>query len=268
MRRCDAYPSPTARPPGPGGLPRCAAVLLAVAVAAALPPDEASAQDWFVLAGPERKPATEAGDGGCSGIDCAAGRNSPLRPRRDLAGASLFEPGIGGAAPPALGFEVVVEPGAGFVLEGRASPDGAGDPGSDAARRSSLTELISPYVDLPAIGGSPARSVSPFIGGGLGAVRMRSGKTRMSFPKIGNTVPGEGRVGRAWTVTAGVAVPVGSRSTLEFAWRYTDVSEVKTGRGSGQVEWRGRGRSIPLHPAPSSDELRSHGLRLSLRYGF
>ena len=269
MRNCIASPSPKAPSRGLPGLPRYAAVLLAIAAAAPQLADRASAQDWFALAGPERTPAAEAGDARCSGIGCAvAGRTSPLRPRADPTGASLFEPGIGGDDPPALRFEVVVEPGAGFVLEGRAISDGAGNREAGAARRSALSELIGPYVALPMMGKSRTRSVGPFIGGGLGAVRMRSGKTRMSFPKIGNTVPGEGRVGRAWTLTAGVAVPVGSRSTVELAWRYTDVSEVKTGRGSGQVEWRGGGRSVPLHPAPSSDELRSHGLRLSLRYGF
>ena len=81
-------------------------------------------------------------------------------------------------------------------------------------------------------------------------------------------VPGASKVGTAWMVTAGVAATLGRRTTVELSWRYNYAEEAKTGRGSGRVEWRERGRPIPTNLAPTSAEARSHGIRLSLRYGF
>ena len=35
--------------------------------------------------------------------------------------------------------------------------------------------------------------------------------------------------------------------TLDLAWRYTDLAEVRTGRGSGRVVWRDANREpLPL----------------------
>ena len=300
MRDCIAFPSVTIAPSGSRGIVpagrgvrgcgepalrsppvrspwRYVAVAAAIAVAAFILPDRASAQDWFVLLGPgpERSPRADLEDRRCPGVsptasyDCAAGSDvAPVHPLTEFTIEPSIALGLTTDLSPDVSIEVVAEYGQGFALEGRASfnPAGGGEPGS--ALISSLSELLAPYVDLPAMGRYEAGSFSPFVGGGLGAVRMRTGETRMSFPKIGTPVPGEGRVGRAWTVTAGVEVAVSSRSRLQLSWRYVDLFSVQTGAGSGRVEWREHGPAIPLLPAPNSAELRSHGIRLSLRYGF
>ena len=67
-------------------------------------------------------------------------------------------------------------------------------------------------------------------------------------------------------VTAGAAVALGERVTVDLAWRYTDLGAVHTGRGAGRVIWRDGSRE-PL-PLDSRARLAGHGLRLSLRYGF
>ena len=253
-------------------------VLAAIAVAAFALADEASAQDLYVRggeAGLDRTSRTEMSDWGCSGstpvpsYDCAAGNEaSPLRPLRDFEIAPVFEPDTGSALAPEVGIERIPEYRPGFALAGRANVDDPGGRQPGSARRSPLSELLAPLADLPAIGGFETRYLSPFIGGGLGAVRMRTGDARMSFPKGGTIVPGEGRVGRAWTVTAGLAMAMGGQSTLELAWRYSDLGTVGTGQGSGRVEWRERSSGTTLNPAPTSVETRTHGFRLSLRYGF
>ncbi len=270
-------PHPPPHPPPVWSLRRSATVSAAVAVAALALAGEAAAQDLYVRggAGLDRASQTGISDWSCSGstpvpsYDCAAGNEaSPLRPLRDFEIAPVFELDTGSALVPEVRIERIPEYSPDFALEGRANVDDAGGRRPGSAQRSPLSELLAPLADLPAIGGFETGSLSPFIGGGLGAVRMRTGEARISFPKGGTIVPGEGRVGRAWTVTAGLAVTMGSRSTLELAWRYSDLGTVGTGQGSGRVEWRERGTGTTLNPAPTSVETRTHGFRLSLRYGF
>ncbi len=296
MRRCTAFPSvavapsvhggtaPAGHAPGPPPHPprvrtsrRSAIVSAAIAVAALALAGEASAQDLYVRggAGLDRTSQTEISDWSCSGgtpvpsYDCAAGNEaSPLRPLRDFEIAPVFEPDTGSALAPEVRNERIPEYRPDFALQGGANVNDAGGRRPGPAQHSPLSELLAPLTDLPSVGGLETVSLSPFIGGGLGAVRMRTGEARMSFPKGGTIVPGEGRVGRAWTVTAGLAVTMGSRSTLELAWRYSDLGTVGTGRGSGRVEWRERSSGTTLNPAPTSVETRTHGIRLSLRYGF
>ena len=70
-------------------------------------------------------------------------------------------------------------------------------------------------------------------------------------------------------VTAGVATALNESTTLELAWRYSDLGTAETGTGSGQVVWRDGSRDpLPLNLAPTEARLRSHGLRLSVRYLF
>ena len=136
------------------------------------------------------------------------------------------------------------------------------------ANRPSMSRLIAPSFDIPAIGAAGENVISPFVGGGLGAVRTGSGDAGTPFAEPGALPPGATKVGTAWMVTAGVAASLSPRMTLELAWRYNHLGGAKTGRGSGRVEWRDRGRSIPTNMAPTSAEAESHGVRLSLRYGF
>ena len=91
----------------------------------------------------------------------------------------------------------------------------------------------------------------------------------MTFPATTTTVPGGSRAGLAWMVTAGLAMPVGARAILDLAWRYTDLGKVRTDRWPGRVVWRDGSREPrPLDLAPTDARLRSHGVRLPLRYAF
>ena len=281
MQSCIAFPSVTMDPMHSGGMApgrrdtpafRLPAgvrslrrrALTAVAIAAFLAPCQAAAQDWFALLGPgPPQGGTGCGDGSAApSSGCpAASDDAPLGPLRDFLPPPDLALGVDSAATPDSRGESLPEYGPAAF-----DTTAADSPGS--ALRESLSELLSPYVDLPAMGRYEAGSFSPFVGGGLGAVRMRTGEARMSFPKDGSIVPGEGRVGRAWTVTAGLALTMGNRSTLQLSWRYVDLFSVNTGAGSGRVEWREHGPAMPLPNSPTSAELRSHWLRLSLHYGF
>ena len=73
---------------------------------------------------------------------------------------------------------------------------------------------------------------------GLGAARIETDETRMMFPATTTLVPGTRRTGFAWMVTAGIATALSKRTTLDIAWRYTDLGAAETDTGGGRVVWR------------------------------
>ena len=249
----------------PGPL-TCAAV---VAVAWLLP-FEAPGQHFYagVGYGLERAPTAEPAGEPCS--DARRASRDGCETGEDYAPFRLFEEltvALGGepVPEPAGASIVTIEGLAGerpeFALEDRADSSGPGN-------RRSLSRFIAPSFNISAIGNGGENVLSPFLGGGLGAVRTGSGETGTSFAEPGSMDPGATKIGSAWMVTAGVAATLDGRTTVELAWRYNHLGDAKTGRGSGRVEWRDRGRPIPTNLALTSAEAQSHGIRLSLRYGF
>ena len=64
-------------------------------------------------------------------------------------------------------------------------------------------------------------------------------------------------------------MPLKEDKTLDFAWRYSDLGEVRTGQGEGRVIWRDGSRDpLQLNLAQTRARLRTHGIRLSVRYAF
>ena len=220
--------------------------------------------------------ATTFTDRNCSSASPAAlygcGKGGDGAPYRSVGGfgtAAVLEVGLGYAAAPAVRLEALFEHRPRLAYEGRANFLEPGRRQSVAAKLSSLSGMLAAYVDLPVLGLPSLGPLGPFIGGGVGAVRTRIGQTRMTFPRTTTIVPGASRTGFAWMATAGVAATLGERTTLDLAWRYTDLGSVHTGRGEGRVVWRDDSREpLPLDLAPTRSKLRSHGLRLSLRYAF
>ena len=177
--------------------------------------------------------------------------------------------GVGHILTRATRVEVLVEYRPRFAFDGRANFLEPTRQQSVSADLSSLSGMLAAYVDLPELGVPRLGRFSPFLGGGAGAVRVEIGETRMAFPRTTTIVPGGRRVNLAWMLTAGVATSLSDDTTLELAWRYTDLGPVETGQGKGRVVWRDGSREpLPLKLAPTRAKLRSHGLRLSLRYGF
>ena len=129
--------------------------------------------------------------------------------------------------------------------------------------------MLAGFVDLAGLGLWGPGSLAPFVGTGIGAAHIRVGKTTMTFPATTTIVPGASRTGLAWMATAGFTVALDERVSLDLAWRYTDLGEVRTGLGAGRVVWRNGSREpLPLELAPTKARLAAHGVRLSLRYAF
>ena len=254
---------------------------LAAALAAAsmlMASGGAAAGDFYLRAaiGVDRPAETAFTDRDCANKSPAAlygcgrgGDGAPLRAVGEFGTAAALELGFGYAATRALRLEVAAEYRPRLAFEGRANFLEPGRRQSVAADLSSLSAMLAAYVDLPGLGVPRLGPFSPFVGAGVGAARTGIGETRMTFPRTTTIVPGAGRTGVAWMVTAGLSTALSERTTLDFAWRYTDLGEVRTGRGEGRVVWRDGSREpLLLDLAATRAKLRSHGLRLSLRYAF
>ena len=198
----------------------------------------------------------------------AGGDGAPYRSAGNFGTVPAVELGLGYATG-AVRFEALVEYRPDFTFEGRANflaPERRQDV---SAEMSSVSGMLAGFVDLAALGLPKPGRFAPFVGAGIGAAHTRTGKTMMTFPATTTIVPGGSRTGLAWMATAGVAVALDRRVSLELAWRYTDLGEVRTGRGAGRVVWRDASREpLPLDLAPTKANLASQGVRLALRYAF
>ncbi|MDE0409324.1 MAG: outer membrane beta-barrel protein [Alphaproteobacteria bacterium] len=226
--------------------------------------------------GLDRPGGTAFTDRDCSSASPAAlygcgrgGDGAPLRSVGDFAAAPTLELGLGYAASSALRLEVVAEYRPRLDFEGRANFLEPRRRQSVEVELSSLTAMLAAYLDLAEAGLPGLGPLAPFVGAGAGVVSTRAGATRMTFPRTTTLVPGARRSGFAWMFEAGVSAALGGRATLDLAWRYTDLGEVRTGRGAGQVIWRDASREpLPLDLAETWSRLTCHGLRLSIRYAF
>ena len=238
----------------------------------------AGAGDYYLRAGVglDRPAETVFTDRDCSSVSpdalygCGTGGDgAPTRSVGDFGTAPALELGLGYAAAPAVRFEVLVEYRPRFAFEGRTNFLAPERRQSVVADLSSLSGMLAAYVDLPGLGVPRLGPFGSFIGAGIGAGRIRIGETRMMFPATTTVVPGQSRTGLAWMLTAGVAASLSERATLDLAWRYTDLGEVWTGRGTGRAVRRDGSREpLPLDLAPTQARLAGHGVRVTLRYEF
>ena len=175
---------------------------------------------------------------------------------------------------PALRLEAAVQYRPDFSFDGRANfGGGALDDRSArqdvAADLSSLSGMLAAYLDISELLLFQYTPIGPFIGLGGGLSRIEIGETRMDFPKTYTIVPGGHHVSFAWMLTAGVAVSISPRLTLDVGWRYTDHGTIETASDEGRVVWRDESREpLKLDLAETKSHLRSHGLNVSLRYAF
>ena len=252
------------------------AAVAVMAAAATLLPELAVAQDVYLRAGIDlSRPAdTHFTDADCASLVPAAlygcgvgGDGAPRRSVGDVGTVAGVELGLGYAVAPAVRLEALLTYQPRFTFDGHANFLAPDREQSVSVDLSSLSGILAAYVDLPGVGVRPLGPLSPFVGGGLGATRVASGETRLTFPKTRTLVPGTRRTALTWRLTAGLGMSWGERATLDLAWRYTDAGAIETGAGPGRVEWLDGSRNpVGLDLAPTQAPLRNHGLHLSLRY--
>jgi opacity protein-like surface antigen len=201
---------------------------------------------------------------------CGSGPDgAPYRSVGDFGTVTALEVGIGGTVASAVRMEALIEYRPDHTFSGQANYLAPERQQSVSADLSALSGMVAAYADLPALGLPRLGPFAPFVGAGVGVARIRTGEMQMMFPKTTTHVPGGHRTGLAWMVTAGLTTALGENTMLDVAWRYSDLGSAETGTGDGQVVWRDGSREpLPLDLAATEARLRSHGLRLSLRYIF
>ena len=249
-----------------------------IALSVALSAGAAAAEDFYLRAGIgfDLQTETEFRDGNCESTEpaalygCGLGVDgAPLRSVGDFGTSTGFEVGIGGTVAPAVRMEAFVEFRPSLAFSGRANFVQTTEQQSVSAELSALSAMVAAYADLPELGLPKLGPFDPFLGAGIGVARIRTGETQMMFPATTTHVPGGHRTGLAWMVTAGLTTALGENTMLDVAWRYSDLGTAETGAGDGRVVWRDGSRDpLPLDLAATEARLRSHGLRLSLRYAF
>ena len=194
---------------------------------------------------------------------------APLSSLGDFGTTGGIDLGLGYVTAPALRLEAVVQHHPRVPFKGRANFLQTTARQDVSAELSILTGMLAAYVDLPALGLPRLGPFTPFVGAGAGLSRIRIGDTHMDFPRTRTIVPGGRRTGFAWMATAGLAVSLGEKVTVDMAWRYTDYGDPTTGKATGRIEWRDGSRPpFPLPLARTKAELRRQGWVLSLRYAF
>ena len=263
------------KPPVPARHARPAAIALAAAMC--LVSGAVTAGDYYLRSGIG---LDRAGNTAFTDVDCAAaapaalygcgtgGDGARFRSAGDFGTVQAVEVGLGYAVG-TVRFEVLVEYRPDFAFKGRANFLAPERRQEVRAELSSVSGMLAGFVDLAGLGITGPGPFAPFVGAGVGVAHTRIGKTVMTFPATTTIVPAGSRTGLAWMATAGFAVALDKRVSLELSWRYTDLGEVRTGRGAGRVVWRDGSRGpLPLDLAPTKARLAGHGIRLSLRYAF
>ena len=258
---------------------RLGAALLAVAALPVLSVAAAADETYVrVSAGIDRSTGARFTDADCAthGLyGCGNGSDgAPHSTFGDFGASAGVEVGLGRRVAPALRIEGIVQFRPRATYEGRANFLASDRRQSVLAGLSALSGLAVMYADLTELGLPGLGRFHPFAGGGAGISRIALDETTMTFPRTMTLVPAGRRNSFAWLAAAGIAMPIGGAATLDLAWRYLASGRVVTGAGTGRVllhdgsiHYRdGQPNEFPL--GETRTRLASHGLQLSLRYGF
>ena len=146
---------------------------------------------------------------GCgTGVD-----DAPLGATGDFSRTAGFELGFGYAAAKRVRVEAAIQYRPTFSFNGRANFLQTAGRQDVSANISSLTALVSSYVDLPGRG-----PFSPFLGCGGGLSPNSIDETRMAFARTTTIVPAASRTGFAFLLTAGDAARIRGKTTVDIGW--------------------------------------------------
>ena len=198
---------------------------------------------------------------GCgTGIDGA-----PLGARLDTASSAVVDLGIGARLAPGLRGEFLLGWSGKRKFRGNSNFLRSGQEQPVTGTVESLAMLGALYWDLPKAG-----PIRPFMGGGLGISRNRVSTISFKFPVLGPTavtaVPSGNNSDLTYMLTAGGALPVSDKLSIELAYRYADLGSLKTSAGDAVVVRRSGSRTIAI--SGTRARMQTHGALLSLRYTF
>jgi opacity protein-like surface antigen len=116
--------------------------------------------------------------------------------------------------------------------------------------------LVNAYVDLGQWCG-----VTPYVGGGIGMASVSVLGLRDTNPVRSTTYYGADHTeyNFAWALYAGMSYDVTDRVTLDFAYRYLDLGDAKTGRATDYL-------GTSSYSGVELSDITSHDLMLSARF--
>ena len=209
-----------------GGPPRRACLAaFSLAAAMSVAPGVAVAGEYYLRGsiGLDRPGEAVFTDTDCSSTSPAAlygcgigGDGAPYRSAGEFGTVPTVALGLGYGFG-AVRFEALVEYRPQYTFEGRANFLAPDRRQGVSAKLSSVTGILAGFVDLTGLGLPKPGPFAPFLGAGIGAVHTRIGKTTMTFPATTTTVRGGSRTGLARMATAGVALALSERVTLDLA---------------------------------------------------
>ncbi len=210
--------------------------------------------------------------GSCSGttppalFGCGAGQNGrSLQAAGSFGQTPVLDGALGYRFTPWLRAEALLSWRPQLAYSGQSNFLGAGPSQPVNGAVESLAGFAVAYVDLPRVAG-----VRPFLGAGIGGARNHLDGVTYRFPSIAakasTTTAGGSSSGFAYLLTAGVAVPLSERLSVDLAYRFSDLGQVRSRTGSATIV-RPRGtRSLTI--AGTEADLQTQGLEVSLRYAF
>ena len=180
------------------------------------------------------------------------------------------EAGVGFVVGPSMRVEALVAYRPRVLYRGKANWGTAATRQITTAKISSLSGMLTAYADLPLSSGTAGTGrVHPFVGVGLGVARNRVHGKQIDFTKTTTIVPGGVQTDTTWMVEVGSGIKLNARTTLDIAWRYTDLGVASTGLGDGSLVYKdGRNPLNLANLAPTGARITGLGMRLSLRYAF
>lgn len=252
--------------------------ILPLALAISVWPGHAAAEGFYVRGGVglDWSKQTQFTDKDCASAapaalyGCGTGNDgAPLRSRGSFGRIGGVEVGIGRSVAGPLRLEAAVSYRPDFDFDGRANFIQVQARQPVGAEASSVSALLAAYLDLREGSLPTFRWMQPYVGAGVGVSRLEIEPMRMRFPRTATLVPGATQTEFTWMVTAGAAIALGGKVSLDIAWRYLASGDVETGQDTGQVVWHdGRRPPLAIDLAKTRAKLTSHGIQVSLRRQF
>lgn len=100
-------------------------------------------------------------------------------------------------------------------------------PSTGSANLDSLAGLLNGYIDLPPV--SVFGPIQPYVDGGIGVAVNVLGDTTGNSGAVGPfTLSGASRTNFAWALGAGAGYPLTPHLTLDLAYRFLDLGQLRT----------------------------------------
>jgi opacity protein-like surface antigen len=252
--------------------------LIAAAFATTIAWSTAIASDWYIRGGLgyERSEDADFSDADCTSttppalFGCVRGNGGkPIGAYGDFGGGASWELAVGRSLLPWLRSDLSVTYRPDLDFDGNANFLGVGGDQPVSGELESWAGMLNLFADLHPLTEADLGIFEPYLGVGIGVSRNDLGRLRFRFPENPgrhrySIVPSGEHWDLAYTLTIGTGIRIGDSTTLDVAFRYSDLGEVRSDRGRMAMNTIPDGIVIDR----IETNLRTNGLSVGLRYRF